>query len=69
MFITIDLADGENTMIDIVESEQRLKYTAIKNDDLYSIDYQLFGPINKAKSAVNTTGRNVVLVIAKADDN
>ena len=66
VFVTIDLADGQNTMVDIIDADQTLKYCAVKDDSLYSIDYKLFGHVDKSKSAINTKGRNVVLVIAKA---
>ena len=65
--MTINITDCENVKIDVIESEQRLKFSATANSDKYEFDLVVFEPIVQAESAWNTKGRNILINLAKKD--
>ena len=65
--MTIELADCENIAVDIDESRNAIVFSAMSGDTKYSLNMELFKKIVKDESKWNLKGRNVLLMISKAD--
>ena len=65
--MTIEVADCENINVDIDETRNAIVFSAMSGDTKYSLNMEMFKKIVKDESKWNLKGRNVLLMISKAD--
>lgn len=64
LFVTIELLDVKDPVIDIVD-ERTLTFSGTSHNQKYSLNLELFDEVNKADSKWNLNARNIFLNIKK----